>query len=194
MVPFDLPEYQGEAFVSLDLSGAALSGREFSHCEFRDCNFSGADLSGTEFDDCSFAACNLSNPAIEGTKLMGAAFSGCKLMGINFYRCGQLAFDFSFEACVMRNCNFSELKMKRARFLRCEIAECDFQDAYLVEASFEGSVFRDCLFHNSDLEKASFRAAHGYSIDPRTNKLRKAIFSPPDVLSLLSGFDIRIED
>jgi len=35
--------------------------------------------------------------------------------------------------------------------------------------------------------------ASGYVLDPRENNISKAIFSVPDVLGLLNGFDIIIK-
>ena len=51
-----------------------------------------------------------------------------------------------------------------------------------------------CDVWDANLEKASFVGARGYSIDPRSNKIRKAAFSVPDVLSLLEAFEIVIKD
>ncbi|MGO8695160.1 MAG: hypothetical protein ACLQMF_15980 [Rectinemataceae bacterium] len=44
------------------------------------------------------------------------------------------------------------------------------------------------------MRKAVFKNAHGYSIDPRNNKIQKAVFSVPEVLSLLDCFDIALKD
>ena len=84
--------------------------------------------------------------------------------------------------------------MKLSKFKGCDLRGCDFQNTYLVEAVFDKSSFTETLFHACDLEKASFRGARGYSIDPRANKIAKATFSVPEVLSLVECFGIRIED
>jgi fluoroquinolone resistance protein len=43
------------------------------------------------------------------------------------------------------------------------------------------------------LEKADLRTAYNYSIDPSINKIKKAKFSLPGVVGLLSKYDIEIE-
>jgi uncharacterized protein YjbI with pentapeptide repeats len=84
--------------------------------------------------------------------------------------------------------------MKGSKFEDCEIRGCDFQNVYLVGGAFDRCFFSETLFHACDLEKASFRGARGYAIDPRVNKIAKAVFSVPEVLSLVECFGIRIEN
>jgi len=49
------------------------------------------------------------------------------------------------------------------------------------------------MFIHTNLEKADFRSAFNYSIDPETNRIRKARFSVPAVTGLLDKYDIEIE-
>ena len=44
-----------------------------------------------------------------------------------------------------------------------------------------------------ELEKADFRTAFNYSIDPENNRMKKAKFSPPEVVGLLNKYDIEID-
>jgi fluoroquinolone resistance protein len=194
MGDLDEDSYDGAALEGLDLSGANLRDKEFYRCAFRSCDFTEADLSGSAFDQCSFKGCNFSNPVIKRAKLIAAEFEECKLVGINFYNCDQLLFESSFSDTRLQNCNFSELKMKKARFLACRIDECAFENSFLVEARFDDSVFRGTLFHACDLRRASFLEAKGYAIDPRGNNVDKAVFSVPDVLSLVESFGIVIKN
>jgi len=117
-----------------------------------------------------------------------------QIVGINFYNCDQLLFDCCFYKTRLQNCNFSDLKMKKARFIGCTIDECDFENAFLVESKFDDSIFRGTLFHNCNLERASFFEAKGYEIDPRVNNIKKAVFSVPDVLSLIECFGVEIKN
>jgi uncharacterized protein YjbI with pentapeptide repeats len=189
---FDTYSYENETIVALDASD--IAGKEFSSCRLERCDFTEADLGGSRFEDCRFVACNFSNPIVKRARFANAAFEECKVVGINFYACDQLVFDIEFDRCHILNCNFSDLKMKRSKFTSCDIRGCDFENTYLVEAVFDKSSFAETLFHACDLERASFRGAHGYSMDPRVNKVAKAIFSFPEVLSLVECFGIRIED
>jgi fluoroquinolone resistance protein len=191
---FDSDSYENETLGQVDLPENGVSGKEFSSCRFERCDFTEADLSGCRFEDCRFAACNFSNPIVKRARFAKAAFEECKIVGVNFYGCDQLVFDIEFDRCHILNCNFSDLKMKQSRFSGCELRGCDFQNTFLVGAIFDGSSFSETLFHACDLEKASFRGASGYSIDPRANKVAKAVFCVPEVLSLLESFGIRIED
>jgi uncharacterized protein YjbI with pentapeptide repeats len=131
---------------------------------------------------------------VKRSRFANAVFEECKIVGINFYACDQLVFDIVFDRCHLLNCNFSDLKMKGSKFQGCDLRGCDFQNVFLVGADFDLSSFSETLFHACDLEKASFRGSHGYAIDPRTNKIAKATFSAPEVLSLVECFGIRIED
>ncbi|MEI8366028.1 MAG: hypothetical protein WCF65_06385 [Parachlamydiaceae bacterium] len=45
---------------------------------------------------------------------------------------------------------------------------------------------------HQDRLKTDFSQATRYSIDPKTNKIKKAKFSFPEVVGLLNGFDITI--
>ncbi len=83
--------------------------------------------------------------------------------------------------------------MKRSRFIGSVIRETDFINVELKDADFSGCDLLGSSFHNANLENASFIGAINYSIDPRSNKLKKARFEAPEVLSLLDVFDIRVE-
>jgi fluoroquinolone resistance protein len=63
----------------------------------------------------------------------------------------------------------------------------------MSEANFDHSSLQRAVFKQSSLEKADFRKAHHYQINPELNRIRKAKFSAPEVLSLLQHYDIVIE-
>jgi uncharacterized protein YjbI with pentapeptide repeats len=193
MDELDSESYEGQALSGLDLRGAVLSGKEFVSCRIEHCDFTEADLSRSVFEDCRFVSCNFSNPVIRGSRLAGSAFEECKLVGLNFGACDQLVFDAEFLGCRLSSCNFSELKMKGAKIKDCRLEACYFQNAYLAGAAFDGSQFDGVLFHECDLTRSSFRKASGYSIDPRINKVEKAVFCLPDALGLLGCFGIKLE-
>ena len=60
--------------------------------------------------------------------------------------------------------------------------------------NFCGMEYELLEYNNANLVGVSFCNASGYSIDPLVNNVRKAKFSVPDVLNLLSGFNIEILD
>jgi len=47
-------------------------------------------------------------------------------------------------------------------------------------------------FAHTNLEYADFTTSYNYSINPETNRIHKAKFSMPEVLGLLSHYDIQI--
>jgi len=67
-----------------------------------------------------------------------------------------------------------------------------------VEADLTNSVFTNCdlagtVFENTILVKADFRTSYNYSINPETNKIKKAKFSILGVAGLLDRYDIVVE-
>ena len=90
-------------------------------------------------------------------------------------------------------CNFSNLKMNDMSFDGSNIIDCDFYGAYLNKASFHGCELKGTLFENCDLRQADFRNATAYTIDPLQNKVKKARFSMPEVLSFLAPYDLEID-
>ena len=191
---YNLEKYDDIEIEGENLSSINLSEKFFYKCTFRGCNFTQTLLNDTDFDSCAFIDCNFTNSLIKQAKLNDISFSKCKLMGLNFYECSQFSFNLSFSGCSIHICNFTDLKMKGSEFIDCKIIDSSFQETFLEGVSFEGSSFKNTLFHNTNLGRASFCNAHGYNIDPLVNNIRKAKFSIPDVLNLLSGFDIEIED
>jgi uncharacterized protein YjbI with pentapeptide repeats len=79
------------------------------------------------------------------------------------------------------------------RFVNCTLHEVDFTEADLTASLFENCDLQRTLFANTNLEKADFRTAFNYSIDPELNRIKKARFSMPGVLGLLSKYNIDIE-
>ena len=68
-------------------------------------------------------------------------------------------------------------------------SETDMTQSQCVETDFT-----DSRFHNTNLTEVDFSRAVGYAISPLTNKIKGAKFSLPHVLSLLSSFEIVIEE
>jgi uncharacterized protein YjbI with pentapeptide repeats len=67
----------------------------------------------------------------------------------------------------------------------------------LTECDLTGSVFDNCdlkgaVFENTIIEKADFRTSFNYSIDPQTNRIKKAKFSLSGIAGLLHKYDIEI--
>jgi uncharacterized protein YjbI with pentapeptide repeats len=65
---------------------------------------------------------------------------------------------------------------------------CDFSEASLKSADFSKTDLSETNFHHANCEKASFYGAIQYYIDPSVTKLKDAIFSLPEAMSLLNSF------
>jgi uncharacterized protein YjbI with pentapeptide repeats len=142
--------------------------------------------------DCEFETCSLSSANVEDAVLQ-AAFIDSKIEGINFFTAKHELMSLSFERCLIRYSSFAMLRLHKTKFVGCTFQFVDFADADLKESDFSHSTFDDCVFQNTNLAKADFRGARGYTINPTLNTIANARFSVPDVLGLLSSFQIRVD-
>ena len=78
------------------------------------------------------------------------------------------------------------------QFKNCLLEEVDFAESDLTNAVFAECDLRGAMFDHSKLEKADFRTAINYSIDPESNRIRKAKFSKEGAIGLLAKYDIII--
>lgn len=164
----------------------------FNYCSFISCDFSESILRNTKFCGCSLTNCNLCLPKLEGCRFQDVQFDECKIIGADFYKCDKTFFSPSFKKCLLQYCNFSDLFMKNTSFNGSKIQESHFTHTLLNGADFNDTDLSGTIFHNCDLCKSDFSSATKYTIDPQTNKIKKAKFSLPEAVGLLSGFDIII--
>jgi uncharacterized protein YjbI with pentapeptide repeats len=136
--------------------------------------------------------CNLSLAKFLNTKLRKTEFSGCKLQGNNFSQADSFALDIGFRKCIISNCIFSELKLRKTSFTECELDDCDFYKSDLTEADFTLASLQGTVFENTILEKAIFTDARNYAINPLKNNIKKARFSMPEAISLIESLGIII--
>jgi uncharacterized protein YjbI with pentapeptide repeats len=65
-------------------------------------------------------------------------------------------------------------------------------------ADLSGAIFTDCdlaksVFMNTNLEQADLRSAINFSIDPESNRIKKARFSMTGLIGLLRKYEINYE-
>ncbi len=180
-------------FENIDFSEKDLFDLEYIKCEFINCNFSKSNLRNTDFVDSNFKGCNFSLAVMDHTGLKNVQFISCKSVGVNFSACSNFLFSVSFQDCHLDYSSFFQKKMKKANFINCSLKEVDFEDADLSLGTFDKSDLYNARFIKTNLEKADFRSASNYVFDPAINKIKKAKFSYPGVLGLLSKYDIDIE-
>ena len=176
-----------------EIQDGMLPKGEYDNCMFRQLDLSGKDLSGYVFMDCRFEACNLGNVKLQGTAMKTVGFSDCKLTGLQFADCHPFLFAVSFQDCRLEYSSFHGLAMKGTSFVRCQMTEVDLTEADLSGAGFDGTDLAGAQFGGANLEKADLRKATRYTIDPRTTKLKKAMFSLHGLPGLLAGHGIIIE-
>ncbi len=185
--------HQNKQFTNVNYAEKRLENREFIKCEFLNCDFSKSDLRGNDFVDCQFRNCNFSMVVLDGAGFRDAAFSECKLLGVDFTRCNKFMFSFSFTQCYLDYSTFYGTKLIKTRFRECSMKEVDFTEADLSGAVFERCDLIDTKFLNTKLEKTDFRTAENFSIDPESNKIKKARFSALNLTGLLHKYNLDID-
>lgn len=194
MEPFLSHEVDEREFKKSDFKEFSFEDHRFTHCHFENCHFLQSSFKRASFLQCTFKQCHLQLIKMDNCRLQEVLFDECKLIGIDFHRCENGFFSIELKNCIAMSCNFSDLKMKRSSFFKSKLLECYFNNTYLCEANFRECDLKGSLFHLADLSHADFRGAINYAINPTTNKIKKALFSAPEVLSLLSFLEIKISD
>lgn len=180
-------------FKQIDYSFKSIKETEFDNCTFIDCNFEESKLSKCSFISCSFENCNFSNSMLAETGLKQVYFSSCKLIGIRFDYCSDFLFEVNFNSCILDFSVFAGKKMKRTNFIDCSLIDVDFSETDLTEAKFINCNLFKTLFSKTILDKANLTTAKNYIIDPEFNRIKNAKFSLPEVIGLLSKYQIIIE-
>jgi uncharacterized protein YjbI with pentapeptide repeats len=70
----------------------------------------------------------------------------------------------------------------------------NFNEADLTRGVFTRTDFLNSVFSSTNLTQADFRKAFNYGIDFNFNILKKAQFSLPEAMSLLTSLDIILKD
>jgi uncharacterized protein YjbI with pentapeptide repeats len=189
---------QGDPIEGLIFSRTSAEPPEKAR-EFQDCRFEGLDLkgfpfAGKAFSECTFHQCDLSLADLNGTSLRGVRFVECKLVGARFDRCHAFLLSFQFEGCNMDLSSFHGLRLKGTRFAKCRLREADLSMVDLSNSSFVDCDLDRAVFDATILESADLRTAVNYSIDPSTNRVRKALFSREGSAGLLDRTGIIVSD
>lgn len=185
--------HSDKTFDKINYANKVITGREFEACTFTNCDFSGSNFSGNDFIDCRFENCNLSMMRVEYTGLKNVAFHNCKVMGVDFSACSEFLFSVSFSNCILDFVSFFRRKIRKTTFDGCSIKEANFTQSDLTGSSFSDCDLSQTVFDQTIVEKADFRTAINFSIDPETNKIKKAKFSLTGLPGLLDRYDIVVE-
>lgn len=180
-------------FEHTDFTLSPLEKGSYESCIFKGCNFSSTDLSEFIFCNCEFIESNLSLVNLTKTVLQDTKFTGCKLLGLQFDSCSDFGLSLSFKNCQLDHSVFYKKKIKEINFTNTQLREVDFTEADLSQAVFENCDLLGATFEFTNLEKADFRTAHNFSINPESNRIRKAKFTLMGLPGLLNKFDLMIE-
>ncbi len=115
------------------------------------------------------------------------------MLGLRFDTCNEFGLSFSFDNCQLNHSSFYKTKIKKTIFKKSQLQETDFAESDLTSAVFDNCNLMQTIFDSTILEKADFRTSYNYSIDPETNRIKKAKFSILGVSGLLNKYDIVIE-
>jgi uncharacterized protein YjbI with pentapeptide repeats len=116
------------------------------------------------------------------------------MFGLNFDTCNEFGLSFGFENCLLNYTSFYKTKIKKTIFRNSQLRETDFTECDLTDSLFDNCDFTGAMFSDTIIEKTDFRTSRNYSIDPETNRIKKAKFSLPAVLRLLDKYHIEIEN
>ena len=182
-----------KTFDNTDFTEKPLQLGDYENCSFINCDLSNAVLSEINFTECEFTGCNLSLAKVSQTAFRDIVFKDCKLLGLHFEYCNIFLFKVDFENSLLNLSSFYQLKIKNTRFKGCSLHEVDFTETELTGSVFDNCDMAGAIFDNSILEKADFRTSGNYSINPETNRIKKAKFSVTGITGLLDKYDIEIE-
>jgi uncharacterized protein YjbI with pentapeptide repeats len=189
--------HDDKVFDKVDYQDKVVSDRTFSRCTFTNCNLSKTIFEDCVFEHCTFDKCDLSLMKVKGCSFSHIQISNSKAIGILWFDAKapfiKNPFTIAFTDSVISYSSFYGLNLKKGKFVRCIAKEVDFSECNLLEANMEGTDLVASRFINCDLSGANFNNARNYSIDVRSNKVKKAKFSMPDAMSLLDSLDIIVE-
>lgn len=181
--------FENESFEKQEI----LNQGEYDNCTFKNCSFSEQDLSNFTFLECTFEHCDLSSAKVNGTSFKDVRFFHCKLLGINFSESNPFLLSLHFEYCMLNYASFYQLKLAKMEIINCMLEEVDFSETILTATNFIECDLRGATFDQTNIEKADFTTSINYSIDPETNRIRKAKFSREGVIGLLAKYDLIID-
>ncbi len=180
-------------FKKQNYTQSKLPKGEYDNCTFVNCVFLDSDLSNVSFAECEFQDCDLSNVNLKETVFNDVNFKNCKLLGLQFNHCSDFLFSVTFKSCNLNLSSFYQVKTKGTHFDTCLLQNVDFTEADMSGSLFNNCDFKKALFDRTKIEKADFRSSYNYMIDPEINSIKKAKFSMPEVLGLLSKYNIEVK-
>ncbi len=190
--------YTNGNFIDLELHDDIVEHSEFEDCKFISCNFSETQFIQCKFIDCEFKSSNLNLVKLDKSKFIETVFKDCKIIGVNWtsldWGSYSIVSPIFFESCDISFSVFNSLKLHELSLQDCKAHDVDFSDCDLKGANFFRTDLKESRFVLCKLDNCNFQEAVNYYIDPLENSIKGAKFSSPEVLSLLSAFEIKIDE
>jgi fluoroquinolone resistance protein len=190
--PKNKTDFFKETFSHIDLTNEVIKNKEFDSCIFDKCSFVECTFENCIFLDCRFSECVLSAIKPTNSSFSECHFKNSKVIGFDWTKAKNIR-SLSFDTCQLNYSNFRFLKLPKLIVKKCVVHEVDFTETDLSEGNFEESDLMKTIFFKTNLTKVNFKKAINYSIDLQSNTLKKAQFSFPEALSLLTSLDIEVE-
>ena len=191
-------EFIGQSFKRVNWRNHTASDIKFDRCSFSHCTFAESTFDGCTFRDCTFTDCACRLLHVPKSRFVNVKFEKCDLSYVNWAEgvwpkaAGSRA--LAFISTNVSHSTFTGLSLKKLELTKCTAHNVDFAETDLTQSQCVETDFTDSRFHNTNLTEVDFSRAVGYAISPLTNKIKGAKFSLPHVLSLLSSFEIVIEE
>jgi uncharacterized protein YjbI with pentapeptide repeats len=189
-----LPFFEETTFDQAAASPFPEFPAEFIACTFRNLDLASNDFSHSLFEDCTFESCNLSLVRLKQASLRNVHFKNCKMLGVLFLNAAPTALAVSFENCLLDNCAFAGLKLKKTRFSGCRLRHADFGNADLSACIFDNADLAGARFENTNLTGADFSTASFYQLDPSQNRVNGLKVCWPEASGLLAPFGVLFPD
>ena len=190
--------YTNEIFSELEFHDDRVEKSEFEDCKFINCNFSESQFVKCKFIGCEFRSSNLNLIKPHNSRFFETDFKDCKITGVNWTSLDWAGFSIVspifFESCDISFSVFNSLKLHELSLQDCKAHVVDFSDCDLKGANFFRADLKESRFVLCKLDNCNFQEAINYYIDPLENSIKGAKFSSPEVLSLLSAFEIKIDE
>ena len=84
--------------------------------------------------------------------------------------------------------------VKKTVFKNCQLKEVDFTESDFSDATFDNCDLNGAVFNLSILERADFETSINYTINPESNRIKKAKFSLSGLPGLLNKYGIVIKN
>ena len=189
---FENEYYENTSFEKVHIQDIRLSEIEFFNCTFTNNILFKGVFKKCRFEKCTFKDCDLSLSKFTDSVFVDVNFTNCKMVGIDWTVISK-PLKISFTGCIISDSSFYNLDLIGLVMAKCIAHNTDFEKTDLSKSDCSKTDFMGSKFSGTNLSGADLREALNYFINPNNNKIKKAKFSYPEVITLLDVWDIIIE-